>query len=77
MSPTFSATVKTKPFTRVLIANRGEIALRVVRACHDLGLTAIAAYTTPDSDADFVRYADDAWLMPGSGAAETLSLIHI
>lgn len=71
MSSTFSATVNTKPFTRVLIANRGEIALRVVRACHDLGLTVIAAYTTPDSDADFVRYADDAWLMPGNGAAET------
>ncbi|WAL40358.1 ATP-grasp domain-containing protein [Brevibacterium sp. BRM-1] len=67
----YSTTVDRRPFERVLIANRGEIALRVIRACHDLGLSAIAAYTEPDADADFVRFADDAWLLPGTGAAHT------
>lgn len=44
----------------ILIANRGEIALRVVRACHELGLRAIAVYSTADKDAAHVRQADDA-----------------
>lgn len=44
----------------ILIANRGEIALRIVRACHELGLRAIAVYSTADRDAAHVRQADDA-----------------
>lgn len=58
-------------FSKVLIANRGEIALRVIRACRDLGLQSVAVYTAAESDADFVRFADDAWLLPGTGAAST------
>src|SRR5699024_6519395 len=64
-------TVPTAAVTRVLIANRGEIALRIIRAAHDLGIKAVAVYTRADSDADFVDLADDAWLLDGSGAGET------
>lgn len=45
---------------RVLVANRGEIALRIIRACHTAGIEAVAAYSTADSDAHWVRLADDA-----------------
>lgn len=62
---------ETTGFTRVLIANRGEIALRIVRACKDLGLESVVAYTRADANADFVRLADDAWLLEGEGAAAT------
>jgi acetyl-CoA carboxylase biotin carboxylase subunit len=47
-------------FKRVFIANRGEIALRVIRACHELGLEAIVAYSEADRDTLPVRLADDA-----------------
>ncbi|GAA4395256.1 biotin carboxylase N-terminal domain-containing protein [Brevibacterium sp. NPDC049920] len=67
----YSASVTHRPVRAVFIANRGEIALRIIRACHDLGIRAIAAYTRPDADADFVRLADDAWLLDGLGPADT------
>lgn len=63
--------VPTAAVRRVLIANRGEIALRIIRAAHDLGVKAIAVYTRADSDADFVHLADDAWLLDGAGPGET------
>jgi len=47
-------------FSRILIANRGEIALRIIRACHELGIEAVAVYSEADRDAPYLRLADEA-----------------
>jgi len=58
-------------FKRVLIANRGEIALRIVRACRDAGLTTIAVYADADADAPFALLADEAVPLDGTTPAAT------
>ena len=58
-------------FTRVLIANRGEIALRVIRACHEEGLEAVAVYSDADRSSPYVRAADYAVHIGPSVAAES------
>jgi acetyl/propionyl-CoA carboxylase alpha subunit len=61
----------TVPFRRILVANRGEIAIRIIRACHELGMEAVAVYSDADAGAAHVRQADFAVRLGPAPAAES------
>ena len=58
-------------FSRILIANRGEIALRIIRACHELGIEAVVVYSEADKDNSYVKLADDAICVGPAAVAES------
>src|SRR5438067_5542555 len=58
-------------FQRILVANRGEIALRVIRACHDLGVEAVAVFSEADRGAAYLQHADEAICIGPAPAADS------
>src|SRR5207245_10544208 len=65
-------------FQRILVANRGEIALRVIRACRDLGIEVVAVFSEADRDAPYLALADDAICIgPGPAAESYLNIPRI
>jgi acetyl/propionyl-CoA carboxylase alpha subunit len=65
------AQLLTGPIGKLLIANRGEIASRIMRTAHGLGLATVAVYSDPDAGAEYVTLADEAVRLPGAAPADT------
>ncbi|MFQ5430051.1 MAG: acetyl-CoA carboxylase biotin carboxylase subunit [Phycisphaerae bacterium] len=62
---------KRRKFFRILIANRGEIALRIIRTCHELGIETVAVFSEPDRDAPYLKLADRAVCIGGAAPAQS------
>ncbi len=58
-------------FDKLLIANRGEIAMRILRACHELGIRTVAVFSDADRNAPHVRFADEAYYIGPPPARES------
>ena len=58
-------------FKKILIANRGEIALRVIRACREMGIKTVAVHSTADNDAMYVKMADESVCIGPASSAES------
>jgi acetyl-CoA carboxylase biotin carboxylase subunit len=63
-------------FQRILIANRGEIALRIIRACRELGIETVAVFSEADRGAHYLEVADEAWCIGPAQASESYLVIN-
>ena len=65
-------------YKKILIANRGEIALRIIRACHELGIKSVAVYSTADKESLHTKFADEAVCIgPPQSSESYLSIPNI